>query len=180
MPAQPRHLEWLRKIDPKNPPHDFGVRLYEMISDLAKNDTMMAQQGNLSLTGNPTAPPTPQGLTVVPHPQGVQFSIQHEGEFYQGLKYEIDVTSGGATHSYDVGSSRNGILPVGPITANYQVRAMYPSGTSSPPVPLKGPVSGGSGSATLLPGQGSGTTRAGQPPGFGGPYRGDKPPARTP
>src|SRR4029077_15011980 len=108
------------------------------------------------------APPMPQSLRGVPHPQGVQFAISHDGNYYQGLKYEIDCTSHGVPHTYDVGSSRNGFLPVGPLTANYQVRVRYPNGTSSLPIPHTGPVVGGSVSTvSLLPSQGAGTTKAG-------------------
>lgn len=172
MPSQPRNLDLIRGIDPKNLPSDFGHTLYQCLLDLTKNDNVLAQQGNFNLDGNPSAPPTPQGLTVVPHPQGIQYAIQHEGEFYQGIGYEIDVSAQNQTHTFDVGSSRNGILPVGPLTASYQVRARYPNGVSSPAVRYSQQVIGGSVSqVSLLPGQGAGTTRASEPPGFGGPFR---------
>jgi hypothetical protein len=159
---------------------DMGARLHEMVTDLIRQDKTLEQQTNGNLEGNPTPPPQPQGLTVVPHPNGVQFAIQHEGEFYQGLKYEIDYTSNGITHTHDAGSSRNGFIPNGAITANYAVRTLYPSGLSSTPRVLARPVTGGAGSYDLLPGQGSGTTRSSQPPGLGGTFRGPKPPLRSP
>jgi hypothetical protein len=172
MPSQPKNLDWIRSVDPKNLPTDFGHRLYQCLQDLTTNDNVVAQQGNFSLDGNPTAPPQPQALNMVPHPQGVQYQIQHEGEFYQGINYEIDMTAQGQTHTFDVGSSRNGVLPVGPVTASYQVRARYPNGKSGNAVAFSQPVRGASVSqVTLLPSQGAGTTRPSQPPGFGGPYR---------
>lgn len=177
-----RNLAWLRGV--KIPDHPgFGQRLYEMFADTASGINTLEQQTNSNLSGTPGAPPAPDGLTVVPHPQGVEFAIQHSGDFYQGLKYEIDCTSQGQTHSYDVGSSRNGFLPVGPLEATYQVRALYPTGQSSRPVVCGSPatvVRGASVSrVAMLPGQGSGTTKQGQPPGFGGAYRGSTPPVRA-
>jgi len=170
-----RNLDWLRTVKiPDNP--TFGQRLYEMMADIQRNGNTLEQQGNFSLNGRPGPPPTPQELTVVPHPQGVEFAIRHEGEFYQGIQYEIDHTANGQTHTYSVGGSRNGFLPVGPTNGTYQVRALYPNGQSSPPVAYGGPaakmVRGASVShVQMLPGQGSGTTRQGQPPGFGAAFR---------
>jgi hypothetical protein len=157
---------------------EFGARLYEALTDVRTNLETLEQQTNSNLSGTPAAPPGISGLKVIPHPQGVQFLIQHDADFYQGIQYEIDASSNGVTHTYDVGSSRNGILPVGPLTARYQVRARYPTGTSTAPFVLNREVAGGGGSSQLLPSQGAGTTKTGQPPGFGGPFRGGKPPAR--
>jgi hypothetical protein len=179
MPVNIRNLDWLRSLKGGPLPDEAGPRLFEMISDLAKGMNTMEQQGNLNMNGTPAAPPLPDSLTVSPHPQGVQFAISHNADFYQGVQYEIDCTSSGVTHTYDVGSSRNGVLPVGNLTANYQVRVRYPNGTSSSPVVYRNAVIGGSGQAALMPSQGAGTTKAGQPPGFGGPYRGSSPPKRN-
>ena len=170
-----RNLAWLRSLKIPDQP-SFGQRFSEMISDIQTGVGVLEQQTNSNLAGNPGAPAAPDALNVVPHPQGVEFAISHNANFYQGIKYEIDATANGTTHSYDVGSSRNGFLPVGPLTATYKVRALYPTGQSSPPVAYGGsqpkPVIGASVSqVAMLPGQGSGTTRQGQPPGFGGPFR---------
>lgn len=177
-----RNLDTIRNWSTPEIP-DLGARLYECLRDMVRQDAVLAQQVNGNLDGNPTAPPKPQALNVIPHPQGVQFAIQHEGNFYQGITYHIDATSKGVTHTYDVGASRNGVLPVGPLAASYQVRALYPSGLSSSPVVYGASspklVTGGTGSTDLMPGQGAGTTRASQPPGFGGTYRGSKPPVRS-
>jgi hypothetical protein len=172
-----RNLAWLRSLSLPDMP-DFGSRMNEIVSDLMGGTNTLEQQTNSNLNGTPAPPPAPDALSIVPHPQGVQFSISHNADFYQGITYEIDATAGGITHTHDVGTSRNGILPVGNLTATYQVRARYPTGASTRAVPFSGSVAGGSGSPTLLPSQGAGTTRAGQPPGFGGPYRGSKPPIR--
>jgi hypothetical protein len=158
---------------------NMGTRLVQTLQDLIRQDRLLEQQTNGNLEGNPTPPPMPESLTVVPHPNGVQYAIQHEGDFYQGVKYEIDYTSNGVTHTHDAGSSRNGFIPNGAITASYAVRTLYPSGLSSTPRALANPVTGGTGSYDLLPGQGSGTTRASQPPGFGGTFRGNSPPVRS-
>jgi hypothetical protein len=179
-----RNLAWLRGIQIPGT-QGFGQRLYESLTDVRSGVNTLEQQTNSNLQGTPTAPPQPDGLTVVPHPQGVEFSIQHEAEFYQGLKYEIDCTAQGQTHSYDVGSSRNGFLPVGPLEGTYQVRSLYPTGQSSAPVVFGSPAKVVRGASVdrvaMLPGHGSGTTKQGQPPGFGGPYRSStgKPPSRT-
>jgi len=166
-----RNLDWLRSIKIDGIPA-FGQRLYEMFSDVRTGVNTIESQTNSNLNGNPTAPPDPDALTVVPHPQGVEFAIHHNADFYQGIKYEIDATANGTTHSYDVGASRNGFLPVGPLTATYKVRALYPNGQSSNPVSYAKTVVGASvGKVAMLPGQGSGTTRQGQPPGFGGAFR---------
>ena len=177
MPANVRNLDWIRTLKLDGHP-EFGARLYEALTDVRTNLGTLEQQTNSNLNGTPAAPPGIQGLTIVPHPQGVQFAIQHEADFYQGIQYKIDAKAGNVTHTYDVGDSRNGVLPVGNLTAQYQVRAQYPTGASTSPFVLAGPVIGGSGSANLLPSQGAGTTKRGQPPGFGGPYRGSTPPTR--
>jgi hypothetical protein len=176
-----RNLDWLRSVKIDGEPA-FGQRLYEMFNDVRGGVNTLAQQTNSNLNGNPTAPPAPDAFKVVPHPQGVEFAITHNSDFYQGIKYEVDAMANGQTHSYDVGSSRNGFLPVGPLTATYRVRALYPNGQSSNPIAHPGPVTGASvKQVAMLPGQGSGTTRQGQPPGFGGAFRSSsgKPPVRS-
>ena len=177
MPGDIRNLQWLRSIKIDGYP-DLGSRLYEALTDTRTHLNTLEQQGNFNLQGTPAAPPSPSNLNITPHPQGVQFAITHDADFYQGINYEIDATSSGVTHTYDVGASRNGILPVGKLNATYQVRARYPNGSSTKAVQFPSPVIGGSGTSDLLPSQGAGTTRAAQPPGFGGPYRGNKPPTR--
>ena len=177
MTAQLRNLDWLRTAKPTD--EGYSARLFEALSDVKSGLGTLEQQGNFNLQGTPAAPPTPDALKVVSHPQGVQFSISHNADFYKGIGYKIDATSdSGVTHTYDVGSSRNGVLPVGNLKASYQVRATYPNGLSTPAVRHNKTVVGGGGTSDLLPSQGAGTTRAGQPPGFGGAYRGSKPPAR--
>lgn len=178
MPNKPRNFDWLRSLKGKDLPDDFGARMYEIVKDLNRNDETLEQQTNSNLAGNPAPPPVPDSLTIVPHPQGVQFSISHNADFYQGAQYEIDCRAGNVTHTYDVGTSRNGVLPVGTLTANYQVRTRYLGGVSSSPVVLRDSVTGGGGSTDLLPSQGAGTTKGGQPPGFGPPFRGSAPPVR--
>lgn len=176
-----RNLDWLRSIKIDGLPA-FGQRLYEMFDDVKKGVGTLEQQTNSDLAGHPGAPPAPDAFKVVPHPQGVEFAITHNSDFYQGIKYEIDATANGTTHSYDVGSSRNGFIPVGPLTATYRVRSLYPSGQSSAPVAHPTPVTGASVTrVAMLPGQGSGTTRQGQPPGFGGAFRSSNgaPPVRS-
>src|SRR5271170_588152 len=170
-----RNLDWIRTLRIPDMP-SAGQRLYELFSDVRNGVNTLESQTNSDLQGFPGPPPQPQELTVVPHPQGVEFAIRHEGEFYQGVQYEIDHTAQGQTHSYSVGASRNGFLPVGPTAGTYQVRALYPNGKSSTPVVYGGiqpkVVYGASvKTVAMLPGQGSGTTRQGQPPGFGGAFR---------
>jgi hypothetical protein len=181
MSASWRNFDWLRTVKIDGNP-GFGQRFYELLSDARRDVSTLEQQTNSNLKGTPPPPPDPDAFKVVPHPQGVEFAISHNAEFYQGIKYEIDATANGTTHSYDVGSSRNGFLPVGPLTATYKVRALYPNGQSSNPVAHNSPVIGASVSkVAMLPGQGSGTTRQGQPPGFGGAFRSSTgaPPVRT-
>jgi hypothetical protein len=178
MPLQVRNLVWLRNLKGDTLPADAGARLHEMVKDIISGVNTLETQTNSNLHGTPAAPPAPDALKVVSHPQGVQFSITHNADFYKGATYRIDATAGKVTHTYDVGASRNGILPVGNLKASYQVRTTYPSGLSSSAVRYSKTVTGGAGSASLLPSQGAGTTRASQPPGFGGPYRGSKPPDR--
>lgn len=178
MPVDARNLDWLRKLSLPDAP-EFGARMHELISDMIGNVNTMEQQTNSNMQGTPNPPPAIDQLHITPHPQGVQFRIVHKGDFYQSPNYEIDCKSGGVTHTYDVGTSRNGVLPVGGITANYQVRARYPNSQSTSAAVLRNAVTGGTGTAALLPSEGAGTTRQGQPPGFGGPYRGSRPPVRT-
>jgi hypothetical protein len=166
-----KNLDWLRSIQVDGIPA-FGQKLYQIFEDIQKGVGVLEQQTNSNLNGDPPPPPDPDALNIVPHPLGVEFAIHHNADFYQGIKYEIDATANGTTHSYDVGASRNGFLPVGPLTATYKVRALYPNGQSSNPVAFNKPVIGASVSkVAMLPGQGSGTTRQGQPPGFGGAFR---------
>jgi hypothetical protein len=178
VPLDLRNLDWLRKLSIQGAP-DFSARMSEVFSDLSRDVNTMEQQTNSNMQGTPDPPPAIDNLQVVPHPQGVQYRIVHNGDFYQSPQYEIDCSSKGVTHTYDVGTSRNGVLPVGNLTANYQVRARYPNGQSTSASVLRGSVIGGTGSSDLLPSEGAGTTKRGQPPGFGGPYRGSKPPVRT-
>jgi hypothetical protein len=178
MTVNVRNLDWLRSLKLDGHP-EFGARLHELVTDLKNSVSTIEQQTNSNAAGTPTAPTQPDALHIVPHPAGVQFAITHKSDFYKGISYRIDAMAGGVTHTYDVGASRNGILPVGNLKANYQVRATYPSGASTAAVRYPKTVTGGSGTAALLPSQGAGTTRAGQPPGFGGPYRGNTPPVRS-
>lgn len=173
-----RNLEWLRSVRIDGHP-EFGARLSEALSDLQKATGTIEQQTNSNASGPIAAPPVPSKLTVVPHPQGVQFSIHHDADLYADPLYEIDQTSQGVTHSIDVGTSRNGVIPNGNIRATYQVRTRYANGQSSAPVQAVKAVTGGGGSAALLPSQASSTTLPNQPPGFGGPFRGSKPPIRS-
>lgn len=176
-----RNLPWLRSIKIGEVPA-VNQRLYEMFSDIQTGVNTLESQTHSNLNGTAAPPPDPDALNVVPHPLGVEFAITHNADFYQGVKYEIDTTANGTTHSYDVGASRNGVLPVGPLTATYKVRALYPNGQSSNPVAFPKSVVGASVTkVAMLPGQGSGTTRQGQPPGFGGAFRSSTgvPPART-
>src|ERR1700733_549848 len=83
-----RNLSTIRNWSTPEIP-DLGARLHETIQDMIKQDRLLEQQTNGNLEGNPTPPPKPQSLTITPHPQGVQFSIQHEGNFYQGISYHI-------------------------------------------------------------------------------------------
>lgn len=181
-----RNLAWLRKLDVPGVP-SFGARMHEIVNDLIGGTNTLEQQGNFSLSGHPPPPPQPDGITVVPHPQGVDVSIQHSGNFYQGVQYQVDHADNPAfqgARTVDLGQSRNAVIPVGPWSGYYQVRALYPNGQSTAPVIFGGHapkiVHGGSVSvASLLPSEGCGTTRPGQPPGFGGAYRGNVPPGRT-
>lgn len=178
MPANAPNLDWVRSLKLEGHP-EFGSKLFDLLRSYKGNLDQLEQQGNFNLQGTPTAPPAPSNFRVVPHPQGVQYSITHDADFYQGVTYEIDASSAGVTHTYDVGTSRNGVLPVGNLSASYQVRARYPSGASTSPVQHPVPVLGGGGTPALLPSQGAGTTKGSQPPGFGGPYRGNTPPVRN-
>jgi hypothetical protein len=177
MPSESPNLSWLRSLKLDGHP-EFGAKLFELLDGHRADLNMLEQQTNSNLNGSTAPPPVPTKLTVVPHPQGVQYSIQHDAEFYADPLYEIDVTANNTTHSMDVGTSRNGVLPVGALTATYQVRTRYANGSSSNPVQAAGAVTGGAGSKSLLASQGSSTTRPSQPPGFGGAYRGTKPPVR--
>ena len=64
-----RNLDWLRSVKIDGNP-SFGQRLYEMMTDIRGGVNTLEQQGNFDLSGTPGAPPQPQELTVVPHPQG--------------------------------------------------------------------------------------------------------------
>jgi hypothetical protein len=172
------NLDWLRTVKIPNDPN-FGQRLYQMFKDVQRNGNVLEQQTNSDCSGYPGPPPKPDAINVIPHPQGVDVSIQHEGEFYQGIRYHVDYAdnpqfNGARTH--DLGQSRNGVIPLGKWNGYYQVRALYPNGKSSIPVVFGGPtpkiVNGGSVSrVALLPTQAAGTTRPGQPPGFGAAFR---------
>src|SRR5580658_7858774 len=149
MPATAPNIEWIRSLKLEGHP-EFGARLYQLLDSFRGNLDTLERQTNSNLTGQIAPPPMPSKLTIVPHPQGVQYSIQHDADFYADPLYEIDVNAGGITHSIDVGASRNGVLPVGKLTANYQVRTRYANGLSSAPVVAPTAVTGGSGSSALL------------------------------
>jgi hypothetical protein len=185
MPLSVRNLDWLRKLDVPGVPA-FGARLHETVTDIIKGANVIEQQTNSSATGNPAQPPAPQGMVVVPHPQGVDVAIQHEGDFYQGCEYYVDFADNPHfqnARTQHIGQTRNAVIPLGAWDGYFQVRAQYPTGQSSAPVIFGGAspkmVRGGSVSTvSLLASEGCGTTRPGQPPGFGAPYRGSVPPKR--
>jgi len=178
MSLQVRNLDWLRRLKVDGAP-EIGARLHEMVNDLVRGVNTLESQTNANLDGQPAPPPAIQGVNVVPHPQGVDISIQHDGNFYEGLGYYVDYADNPHfqnARTQFIGDSRNHILPVGNWGGYYQVRAKYPTGVSTAPVIFGGPVprlvKGGSVSTvSLLPTQGAGTTRRGQPPGFGSSFR---------
>jgi hypothetical protein len=173
-----RHLDWLRKLDVPSIP-GFGARMHELVTDIINGTNVIESQTNSDAGGRPAPPSAIQGVRIIPHPQGVDIAIQHDGEFYEGVHYLVDYSptpNFQGARTQDIGSSRNHVFPIGQWNGYYQVRAKYPTGQSTAPVIFGGPtptlVRGGSASAvSLLPNQGAGTTSAGQPPGFGGAYR---------
>src|SRR5260370_20771666 len=83
---KPRNLDWVRGLKIEGHP-DAGARLYELLSDLTKNDHQIAQQVNASLSGNTPPPPSLQGVIATPTPAGVHVSIQHERAYYRGVEF---------------------------------------------------------------------------------------------
>lgn len=174
------NLDWIRGVEIDGHP-GFGAKLYQSLHTLALGVSTIAQQTNANPSGTPEAPPPVQQVTVTPHPQGVDVSIKHEGQFYQGLEYYVDYADNPSfvnARTEHIGQTRNAIIPVGQWNGYYQVRASYPSGISTRPVLNGGAVAqmvrGGSTSAVAMqPTQGCGVTLPGQPPGFGNSFRSD-------
>lgn len=186
MSAALKNLDWVRKLQIPGV-ENAGARFHELFDSIRTNFNTLESQTNSNLQGNPGPPPAIDGFTVSPHPSGVDISIQHNGEFYRGVNYEVDYADNPhfqGARTQHIGQSRNAIIPVGPWNGFYQVRASYPTGQSTTPVIFGGPtpqmVRGGSVSqVNFLPSEGAGTTRPGQPPGFGSQYRGSVPPKRS-
>jgi hypothetical protein len=166
-----RNLSWLRKLSIDNVP-GFGARLHEMFNDVINGVGVLEQQTNGNCSSHPTAPPPLQGMTVQPHEHGFDVSIQHEGEFYRGVRYYVSYADNphfAGARTFPMHDSRNAVLPLGSRTLYFQAHAAYAwSGPTAPvfhggSVPVA--VTGGTGApVALLPSQGCGTTRAGEPP----------------
>lgn len=180
-----RNLAWLRSVKVEGIP-DFGARLFETVSDIARGVDTLEQQTNSNLNGNPAPPPPLQGVTVTPSEAGVHISIAHEGEFYRGIEYHAEYADNPHfTNPFPVhmGPAREMDVATGSRTLYWRAFAQYQTGSLTSPVYHGGstpsPVTGGS-SSTLGSSQGSGTGRPGQGlQGYGAlPWRGSKPPIR--
>jgi hypothetical protein len=164
-----RNLDWLRRL--KIPGVDSaGARLFEIISDVKRGSETLEQQTNGNMNGNPSAPPGLQGMTVAPHENGFDVSIQHDGNYYRGVEYYVDYADNpqfNGARTEHLGQNRNTVLPLGKRSLYFQARAAYPWSDSTTPVYHGGstpqPVLGGTQQTSLLPSQGCGTARPGQP-----------------
>lgn len=162
-----RNLDWIRTLKIDGAP-EFGPRLYEAISDMAKATDTLAQQTNSNLSGNPAPPPRIQAVTVTPTETGAHVSITHEGEFYRGIEYHAEYSaSPNFTNPFPVhmGPAREQDVPVGSKTLYWRAFAQYPTGSPTSAVYHGGTspaaVTGGK-SFPLGTSQGSGTGRAGE------------------
>ena len=192
MPLNLKNLDFIKGIRLPDAP-DFGIKLAEMITEMAQGVNNIEQQTNTNATGDPTPPPPLNSLDVRAANGMASIGLNHEGaDFYRGANYFVEHS---ATPDFqnpqivDLGTSRNVDVFVG--NGQRYFRA-YPSYPGSPPGPLTYfgdgarpiPIIGG-GNAPPPPfarSQGSGTGTAGQGhSGFGPtPYRtsNGKPPVR--
>ena len=187
MPNQPRNLDWVRHIDPRNLPADLGSRLYELLSDLNRNDNTLESQTNSNLAGTPTPPPPLQAVTATPTSVGHHISINHGGAFYRGAFYHVEYADNSHfTNPFPAysGPAREVDLATGSQKLYFRAFASYANSQNTTPVIHGGstplPVTGGT-AGTPGASQGSGTGLPGQGlSGFGPvPYRGGKPPIRS-
>jgi hypothetical protein len=181
-----RNLEWLRSIKIDGAP-DFGVRIFEALTDMRNGMNTLEGQTNSSFSGNPAPPPPLQSITVTPTEVGHHVSINHGGAFYRGIYYHIE--SADNPHfsnpfpAYS-GPAREIDLATGSQSLYFRAFASYQNSGNTSPVfhgwNVPTPVTGG----IVMPrgiSQGSGTGSPGQGiSGFGPvPWRGSKPPTRA-
>ena len=171
MSLELRNLDWLRRLEVPGVTA-FGARMHELFSDLQRGFNAVEQQTNSNAGGHPTAPPPLQGMTVQPHEHGFDVSIQHEGDFYRGVRYYVayaDNPHFANARTFPMHDSRNAVLPLGSRTLYFQAHAAYPWSGPTAPVyhggTLPVPVTGGSAApVALLPSEGCGTSKPGEPP----------------
>ena len=166
-----RNLDFLRNIP------EWGGRLYEALEDLNAQHQSIAQQVNGNSTGQPLPPPAIDSLTVTGQNGHFHAQIQHNAEFYRGIKYHLEYADNASFHNpraVDIGSSREHTMFLGNGTYYFRAFAAYESSPPGPPAYHGGahspqPVSGGGsiGGPAFLPPQGSGTGKPGE--GLSGP-----------
>lgn len=187
MPNAPRNLDWVRGLKGNALPEDFGSRLYELLSDLNRNDNTLESQTNSNLKGTPAPPPALQKLTVTPTQVGHHVSINHGADFYRGVYYHVEYADNPHfTNPFPAysGPAREIDLATGSRALYFQAFASYQNSGNTPVVfhggSIPQPVTGGTGAARGTS-QGSGTGLAGEGrQGFGqNAYRGSSPPARS-
>ena len=172
-----RNLDFLRTMPPGVTLQEVGARLYEALSDVDAQQTVIAQQTNTNPTGQPLPPPAIDGLTVTGQNGHFHLQVQHGGEFYRGIQYHAEYADNPSfhkPHSIDMGTSREHTISLGNGTYYWRASAAYASSPAGPFAYHGGahspqPVSGGGivGPPAFLDPQGSGTGAPGE--GLSGP-----------
>lgn len=167
-----RHLDYLRSLDPKNLPGDFGAKLVEALVSIQTQATNLEQQTNGNPKGQPNHPPQINGLNVQAQNGHFQISIVDNNPIYRDVHYYLehaDNPNFTNPHVIHLGHTRNHNLFLGSVTRYFRAYSSYASsapgapvyhGTQTQPAAVSG---GGSvGGPSFLTSQGSGTGRAGQ------------------
>lgn len=172
MPLELKNLEYIKNLSFNEAP-DFGLKLGELLTQIAQGVHNIEQQTNSNATGSPQSPPALNSLSVSANHGHFAVEINHEGaEFYRGVRYYVEHDASpqfSAPHVIDLGNSRNASLFLGNTTRYFRAYAAYPGsapgpiayhGTQGQPKAVKG--GGAVPGAEFGRAQGSGTGTAGQ------------------
>ena len=168
-----RNLAWLRGLNGKTLPADFGARMFELVKDHIDAISNIEGQTNSNGGGYPSAPPAPDALNVAAQNGIFHVSIQHNTQsLYRGVNYHLEYSAdpnfadGG--FPVDLGAAREHRGFYGNLNLYWRAAASYGISPPSHWVYYGGAtpkaVSGGGVSGPDLPSQsqGSGTGARGQ------------------
>jgi hypothetical protein len=151
---------------------EYGKYLYEALRDLVKQDTILADQTNSSLTGTPQPPGAVNSLSVTAQDGHFNVAITDQNQINRGVQYFVEhadnpqFTNPVIEH---IGTTRNANFFLGDVTRYWRAYSAYPGSNPGPPAYHGGavqplPVRGGGplNGPAFQPSQGSGTGAPGE------------------